>query len=101
MKDPKKEIKKRFLKLMRTAIAEQWNGVKTEGQFADAIGVFPQQVYHIKTEDGRHVTVEMINNICQTFGVDANYFFSAEAPMKKQKMPAEEKIKKIQRILAE
>lgn len=74
MKDPKIEIKKRFLKVMRQVIAEQWEGIKNEGQFAEAIDVFPQQIYHIKTEAGRHVTIEMIHNVCKQFNINANPF---------------------------
>jgi hypothetical protein len=99
MKDPKSEIKKRFLKVMRMAIAEEWQGIKNEGQFAEMIDVFPQQIYHIKTEAGRHVTIEMIHNTCVKFGLNANYFITGDLPVKHSKSSAVEKLKKIEKIL--
>ena len=93
------EIKDRFFKVMRLAIAEQWDGIDSEAAFADGIDIMPQQLSHIKNQEGRNITTEMIHNLCKKFDVNANFVIVGALPVKNSKSAAEKKLQQIEKIL--
>ncbi len=98
--NPRTEIKKRFLKVMRLAIAEQWEGIDNKKEFAEVADIMPQQLYAIETQKGRNPTPEMIYNVCKRFGVSANYIIIGIEPMKlTDSNNLESRLKRLEKVL--
>lgn len=94
-----KDLKKRYLKIMHTAMAERWNGISNKKDFAESIGITAQQLYHIETEKNRNVTVQMIFALCSAYDVNANHLILGSLPVRNSKLDSDEKLLKIQRII--
>lgn len=99
MIDPNIEIKKRFFILINQAIAERWEGVETEKDVADIIGIAPQQLYHVKTQQGRNVTLKMIYLFCKKFKINAHYIITGDGSSKIKPDSTKEMMKKIEKII--
>lgn len=95
------EIKDRFFKVMRLVISERLKGIDTEADFANAIDSLPQQLSHIKNQEGRNVTIEMIHNTCHLFQINSNYIILGLLPIHLKESSADKKLLKIQQILKE
>lgn len=91
------EIKKRFYKVIDTAIAERWNGVSDKKSFAEVAKIDKQKFYNL--EAGRNITVEMIYGLCKYFGVNANYIITGKLPIKNTDESAWDKLHQIEKIL--
>lgn len=91
------EIKKRFNKVIDTAIMEKWNGVEDKKGIAEIMGVIPQKFYNLPS--GRYVTVEMIHGLCKHFEVNANYIITGTGTMRNKNNDFENMVLKIQKIV--
>jgi len=79
---PKETVRDRWLKVMALAIKENWNGVRNDLTFGKEIGMVPQQISHIKSNEKRNVTVGQIEALCKKFGVNANYIIMGMLPIR-------------------
>lgn len=99
MKDIKFEIKKRFLKVMMIILSDQLEGIGSEADFAISIDIAPQQLSHIKNEENRNVTIEMIYNLRKKYNINSNFIISGELPIRIGKDSNADKLRKIEKII--
>lgn len=92
------EVKKRFNKVIDTAIAEKWEGINGKKEFAEFIKTNPQNLYGLKAE-GRYVTVEMIHAVCKHLNVNANYIITGTGSVRNKNNDYENMVLKIQKIV--
>lgn len=84
-----KKVTKRFLKVMRLAIAERWNNVTNISEFTQLIGEYYQNIS--KMEAGtRYPTLEVVCITCLKFDISPAWLLLGHGEMKLTDVPSSE-----------
>lgn len=93
-------INKRLLKVVDTAIAEEWHGIDTQKSFAEYCNIDPGRISHIR-QGIRNASPDIIHLVCKKLNINANYIIIGTLPMKNESDDSQEKINLIRKIVSE